>query len=476
MASGSGLYKKMIKLLRMEPTECQREMFQSLDVFLNGDSLEDWMLVISGYAGTGKTSALAAFIKVLKKYTNKKYVLLAPTGRSAKVLSNVTKEKAVTIHKHIYRQKSLDGSKGSFTLDFNKSTNTVYIVDEVSLINIGSDSDSIFGSGDTLSDLMQYVRAHPTNRLILTGDPAQLPPIGLEESPALDLDFLREYCPNVKGVYLKDVVRQTADSGILLNATALRKEIESGELTKPHFKISHFSDIKAITGGELIEELSSAIDKYGEEEVVVLCRSNQRANRYNEGIRAQVLYRDEKLQKGDRVMVVKNCYQFDGDTQGLDFIANGDVAKLQRIYNYEERYGLHFASAHLIFEDYFGAEVNAKIILDTLTSQSAALGKEQQTALFEGVIEDYAHIKTKRKRYEAVREDPFFNALQIKYSMAITGHKSQGGQWKCVFIDNILWREEITLDDKKWLYTALTRAVDKVFLVNFPEKFLDTNE
>lgn len=472
MASEKYLYDKMVSHLAFEPTECQKQMFKTLSEFILSDSTKDWMLVVSGYAGTGKTSALAAFITLLKRL-RMKYVLLAPTGRSAKVLSNFTGEKARTIHKHIYRQKSLDGHGGSFTLDFNKASDTVYIVDEVSLINIGTDSDSIFGSGDTLEDLVQYVRSNPSNRLILTGDPAQLPPIGLEESPALDIDYLREYCPDVKSVYLRDVVRQAAQSGILVNATALREEIEGGDVSAPHFALKQYKDIQAITGGELIEELSSAIDKYGEEEVVVLCRSNQRANRYNEGIRAQVLYRDERLQKGDRVMIVKNCYQFEGEREDLDFIANGDVATLRKISNYEERYGLEFASARLVFEDYEGAEVTAKIILNTLSSQSAALDRDQQNALFEGVSEDYAHIKTKRKRYEAVREDPYFNALQIKYSMAITGHKSQGGQWKCVFIDNILWRDEITLDDKKWLYTAITRGVDKVFLVNFPKKFLD---
>ena len=472
MSSADFLYQKMTELLGLEPTECQKDMFRTLSDFVHSDPLNDWLLVVSGYAGTGKTSALAAFIKVLKR-SRKKYVLLAPTGRSAKVLSNFTGEKASTIHKHIYRQKSLDGSKGSFTLDFNKASDTIYIVDEVSLINIGLDSDSIFGSGNTLEDLVQYVRNNPSNRLILTGDPAQLPPIGLDESPALDLDYLREYCPNVKSVYLRDVVRQSSHSGILVNATALREEIEGGDISSPHFFLKQYNDIQAITGAELIEELSSAIDKYGEEEVVVLCRSNLRANKYNEGIRAQVLYREERLQKGDRVMVVKNCYQFEGDKEELNFIANGDVATLKKISNYEERYGLQFASARLVFEDYSEAEVTAKIILDTLSSQSASLDREQQNALFEGVSEDYSHLKTKRKRYEAVREDPYFNALQIKYSMAITGHKSQGGQWKCVFIDNILWRDEITLDDKKWLYTAITRGVDKVFLVNFPKKFLD---
>lgn len=468
------LYKKQIEYLSLEPTDSQKQLFSKLSTFLLSDPSENWLFVASGYAGTGKTSALAAFIKLLK-YLRIKYVLLAPTGRAAKVLSNITGEKGQTIHKQIYRQKSLDGSKGSFSLDYNKLTETVFIVDEVSLINI-SDQDSIFGSGDTLDDLIKYVRSHNSNRLILNGDPAQLPPIGMDQSPALDLDYLSEYSQNIESVVLRDVVRQASKSGILSNATSLREDIESGDLTPPLFRVKEFSDIKAISGLELIDELTTQIDRYGRDEVVVLCRSNLRANRYNEGIRSSVLYLDEKLQKGDKVMVVKNCYQFEGKSEQLDFIANGDVGTLQKIEKYEERYGLHFASATLVFEDYSDVHVKAKIILDTLSSQSAALDKEQQRALFEGVLADYSHIKPMKKRYSQVREDEFFNALQIKYSMAITGHKSQGGQWKCVFIDNILWRDEITIDDKKWLYTALTRAVDQVFLVNFPKNFLDNEE
>ncbi len=471
-SSKTFLFEKMIESLSFEPTSCQKEMFLLLSKFITSNPDENWLMVINGYAGTGKTSALSALIKVLKKMSMR-YILLAPTGRSAKVLSNFTGEKASTIHRHIYRQKSLEGGIGSFSLDINKSTDTIFIVDEVSLISSAKDVDSIFGSGDTLSDLITYIKSNSRNRLILVGDHAQLPPIGLDNSPALDLDYLSSFTPNVFSVTLTEVVRQATDSGILMNATSLRNEIENGELKPPRFNLSRYDDIKSLKGGELIEELTNCIGKYGIDEVVVLCRSNLRANRYNQGIRNRVLFLEEKLQRGDKLMVVKNCYNFEGKGEELDFIANGDVATLVKIHNYEERYGFHFADAILSFSDYNDIEIEAKIILDTLDSSSSGLNKDEQLALFEGVFEDYNAITSKKKRYKAVREDPYFNALQIKYSTAITGHKSQGGQWKCVFIDNILWQEEISLDDKKWLYTAITRGIERVYLVNFPEKYLD---
>jgi len=472
MAVDNYLTDKMIQRFKLEPTVCQKNLFEQMSAFLSADPEKEWMMVISGYAGTGKTSALASFIGVLKEH-GYKYVLLAPTGRAATVLSNFTGETAKTIHKQIYRQKSLADGLGIFSLDFNKNKETVFIVDEVSLLSAQSENGSIFGTGDVLSDLIAYVRNDTSNRLVLTGDPAQLPPVGLEKSPALDLDYLAQFTCNIRSAHLTSVVRQAAKSGILYNATLLRKDIEKENTDAPKLCIKGFSDVEAIEGDRLIEKLSDSIDKYGTDDVVVLCRSNARANKYNLGIRAQVLYREEQLSRGDKLMIVKNCYQFENQSKELDFIANGDVAELVKISNYVERYGLHFANATLMFPDYNKAEVNAKIILDTLTSTSAALGQDQQRELYRAVYEDYSSIGNKRKRNAAVREDPFFNALQVKYSTAITGHKSQGGQWRCVFIDNILWRDDITLDDKKWLYTAITRAVEKVYLVNFADRFIE---
>ena len=463
------LVSTVTRHLPYEPTPCQAALFDKLAAFAVQYGESD-ILLVSGYAGTGKTSAIAAFVRALKELEYK-YVLLSPTGRSAKVLSGFTGEKASTIHRHIYRQKSLKGGLGEFELDINKAKDTFFIVDEASLIASSEAvmTDSIFGSGDLLSDLVAYVRAGVDNKLIIIGDRGQLPPVGMEESPALDVSYMSRF-GTVWSAELTTVVRQAAQSGILTNATLVRKIIKRGGSDEPHLTLSGFSDVQRVTGSELIETLSDASDRYGLDNVVVLCRSNKRANRYNAGIRASVLFREERLTRGDRLMVVKNCYQFLDDVPEMDFIANGDVAELIRISHYEERYGLHFAEAVLAFPDYGDVEITAKVILDTLDSESAALTKEQQEALYEGVNADYAHIKAARKRYNMVREDLFFNALQLKYATAITGHKSQGGQWDCVFIDNPFWKE-LEPQDLKWLYTAITRGVRKVFFVNFKDSF-----
>lgn len=473
MSSVTGyLQELMEKELGFEPTECQKNLFAQISSFVLSDSPDDWLMLISGYAGTGKTTAIGAFIRTLKSL-KRKFVLMAPTGRSAKVLAGYTGEPAKTIHKQIYRQKSLKEGIGEFQIDFNKAKGTFYIVDEASLITTGAgNQSSLFGSGDLLDDLITYVRQDESNKLILMGDPAQLPPVGMERSPALDEEHLSLYtAPH--SAHLRTVVRQERESGILCNATLLRRQIESGEEGLPGLKVTGFDDIKRVSGGELIEAISDALGKYGADETVVLCRSNSRANRYNKGIRESILYKEERLAKGDKLMIVKNCYQFLENIPEMDFIANGDVAELMRISNFEERYGLNFATATLSFPDYNNVEIKAKIILDTLESTTPALSAEQQRSLYEQVYEDYSDIKSKRKRVAAVREDLYFNALQIKYAAAITCHKSQGGQWRCVFIDNALWGDEVTLDDKKWLYTAITRGVEQVYLVNFADRLFE---
>lgn len=472
MAVEKYLASLMEQKLGMDPTMGQRELFQKLGEFLSSPPDEFPILIVRGYAGTGKTTAISAFINVLKDLKHK-YVLLAPTGRAAKVLSNYSGVQAKTIHKQIYRQKSLAEKDAKFRLDFNKSSNTVYIVDEASLISIGTGMEStIFGSGDLLEDLISYISQNSGNKLVLMGDSAQLPPIGMDESPALDADYVAQL-GSVDMVTLREVVRQASESGILYNATMLREQIEELDDAPPQFCYRGFEDFKRLSGGELIEELDWAISKYGLDEVVVLCRSNLRANKYNMGIRQTVLFMEEQLTKGDKLMIVKNCYQFLENVPQLDFIANGDVAELVKIGKYEERYGLNFAQATLRFPDYDNVEIDAKIILDTLASVSPSLDKEQQKALFDGVYADYEHITVRKKRMEKVREDKYFNALQIKYATAITGHKSQGGQWKCVFVDNNLWKDDISLDDKKWLYTAITRGIERVYLVNFNDKYFE---
>ena len=467
MLTEDSFVSSLLGYLGHEPTPCQTELFRKLAHFAVQSGQTD-ILVVSGYAGTGKTTAIAAFVKVLREFKSK-YVLLAPTGRAAKVLSGFTGRSAYTIHKHIYRQKS-GGAFGEFQLDFNKARGTFFIVDEASLISTGGDGGgSLFGSGNLLDDLVTFVRRGQDNKLVIIGDRGQLPPIGLDRSPALDTDYMRRY-GEVESASLTTVVRQAADSGILTNATIIRNIIESGDVWTPELVLDGFDDIERITGGDLIEAVSDAVNRYGLDDIAVICRSNKRANRYNAGIRSSVLYREEQLTRGDKLMVVKNCYQFLEDVPEMDFIANGDVARLVKISKFEERYGINFAEAVLEFTDYGNVEVTAKVILDTLTSEQASLPPDKQTELYEGVNQDYSHIKGARKRYEAVREDKYFNALQLKYATAITCHKSQGGQWPCIFIDNPFW-QDLTVDDLRWLYTAVTRATEKVYLVNFKDEF-----
>ena len=470
MSVKSYLFDNLVKGLGFEPTPCQLTLFESLSLFISDSDFEGKLMLVNGYAGTGKTSAIASLVTLLKQF-DRNFILLAPTGRAAKVLSGYSGCRSYTIHKQIYRQKSMKDGIGHFTLDLNKNRDTVFIVDEASLISSGLSDSALFGTGNLLDDLVHYVRMNSGNRLILVGDSAQLPPVGEEISNALNINYLQKY-GDITYVVLKSVVRQAGDSGILHNATLIRNIIEGdGEAEFPKLEVGNFADIERITGGDLIEKLSASYDKSSSDETLVLCRSNKRANRYNQGIRSKIMYREERLNRGDKLMIVKNCYQFLDDIEEIDFIANGDVAELIRISAYEERYGLNFARAILRFPDYNNVEIDARIILDTLESESASLGSEQQRALFNSVMEDYSHIKLKRKRIAAVREDIYYNALQIKHANAITCHKSQGGQWKSVFIDNPFWKDEISKDDLKWLYTAITRATDKVYFVNFDDRF-----
>ena len=481
MGRSDFLYTGFVSRMRHEPTSCQDRLLRTVADFVSSDD-ED-ILVVNGYAGTGKTTAVSAVISVLKEYEVKS-VLLAPTGRAAKVLAGYAGQPAFTIHKHIYRQKSVGGDGfGQFSLAPNKDKVALFVVDEVSLIGIDSgqqQSFAAFGSGNLLDDLITFVRSGIGCKVILIGDAAQLPPVGLDASPALSKDYMT-MMGGVGFAELTTVVRQQQESGILHNATHLRnliEELECGpglmELEELCLETSGFDDVERITGGELIEKISDAYGRYDEDETVILCRSNKRAIKYNLGIRSTVQFKEERLVRGDKLMIVKNCYQFVDGLKDLDYIANGDIAKLVRISKFEERYGLHFAEARISFPDYDDQEIVAKVILDTLESESASLSYEQSNMLYQGVNEDYSHITAKKKRYEAVREDKYYNALQLKYANAITCHKSQGGQWRCVFIDNAFWQDELTVDDLKWLYTALTRATEKVYLVNFKDElFID---
>ena len=477
MSRSDFLYTSFLSHFQHKPTTCQDELLRKVSEFISTDDSD--ILVVNGYAGTGKTTAISSVIASLKEFKTK-CVLLAPTGRAAKVLSSYAGQSAFTIHKHIYRQKSVGGDGfGQFSLAPNKDKETLFIVDEVSLIGIDAgqqQSTSSFGSGNLLEDMVSFVRSGVDCKVIMIGDSAQLPPVGLDASPAL----LKDYMAMMGGVEfaeLSTVVRQQKESGILYNATLIRQligEMDYGpgvmDICDLGLEMEPFDDVERVTGGELIEKISDAYASYGEDETIILCRSNKRAIKYNLGIRSTVQFKEERLVRDDKLMIVKNCYQFLEGVEGLDYIANGDIAKLEKISRFEERYGLHFAEARISFPDYDDQEIVAKVILDTLESESASLTYEQSNALYQGVNEDYAHLTTKKKRYEAVREDKYYNALQLKYANAITCHKSQGGQWKCVFIDNPFWQEELTVDDLKWLYTAMTRATEKVYLVNFKDE------
>lgn len=473
MGKAELLYTAFLSRLGYEATAGQAALLREAAAFAAGGG--DGVLMVNGYAGTGKTTAIAAMVAVLGEF-DRPCVLLAPTGRSAKNLALYARHPASTVHKCIYRQRAVnEEGVGLFNLGLNRHRDTLFIVDEVSLIGTAASDGAAaqFGTGDLLADLLAFVRSGPGCGLVLVGDSAQLPPVGLDCSPALSPQYLGTL-GGVREVELTEVVRQKRESGILENATRLRRLLVEGRSSSfPRSRLGlvtdGFTDVERLCGADFTETLSDAYARYGEENTIVLCRSNKRANRYNAGIRAMVLYREERLVKGERLMVVKNCYHFSEEVEEMDYIANGDLAELVSIRNFEERYGLHFADATLAFPDYGVDGLKAKVCLDTLEAEAASLTYAQQQQLYRGVWEDYAHIRGRRKRYEAVREDPYYNALQLKYAAAVTCHKSQGGQWACVFIDNPFWQEELAAEDLKWLYTALTRAVEKVYLVNFKE-------
>lgn len=430
---------------------------------------EEGVFLLRGFAGTGKTSLVAAIVNALSELEYK-VVLLAPTGRAAKVFSGYSGHPAYTIHKRIYRQKSTTDGEGVFNLGFNGVADTLFLVDEASMISNSGD-DSNFGTGCLLDDLMQYVYNGRNNRLVLIGDVAQLPPVGLELSPALDRGELEaSYFLGVTEVNLTDIMRQAEESGILYNATAIRGMIgqSDGDLA---LKVGGFPDVFRIGGGELLEEIDSCYGKYGEEETIVICRSNKRANRFNEGIRRTILYREEDFSSGDRIMIVKNNYFWGADYDKIDFIANGDIATVRRAGKREELYGFHFVRADLRIDGY-EEELSAWVMLDTLLSDFPALTYEQSRELYRRVEADYTDVPSKRKRFEKVRTNEFYNALQVKFAYAVTCHKAQGGQWDAVFIDQG-WLPDVGLGDEywRWLYTAVTRARKRLYFINFKEEF-----
>ncbi len=456
-----------------EATPGQKKIIEKLSEYLADDDFSK-IFVLNGYAGTGKTTLIAALVAALKELEIKT-VLLAPTGRAAKVLARYAGEKALTIHKRIYRQRTNAAYESRFSLNINPERGAVFIVDEASMLSGRTEAGSLFGSGSLLHDLVDYVRSGRGCRLILVGDSAQLPPVGSDFSPALDPTTMSAFGEVVYGT-MDEVVRQEAQSGILFNATLVRCMLEQGICETPRLRMG-FPDMEAVEGGEFLEKLQDCYARYGRDETIVITRSNRRANRYNEGIRRNVLCAEEEIESGDMLMIVKNNYYYPEHTEQcpMNFIANGDIARLKRLRRFEEFYGFRFASAVLEFPDYDDAELECKILLDTIASESPSLTREESSRLFYEVEKDYLDIRSKLKRYKEIRENPHFNAVQVKFSYAVTCHKAQGGQWRAVFVDRCLFGDEpMTRDLLRWLYTALTRATDKLYLVNFDDSFYES--
>lgn len=450
------------------------EQEQAVDVFADfmADRHSRAAMILRGSAGTGKTTLAGAIVRALDNL-KQKIVLLAPTGRAAKVFSLYAGSPAYTIHRRIYRQRTA-GDLSAFNLNVNLQRDTLFIIDEASMISLGSSPNgeaSVFGSGSLLDDLIEFVYGANNNcRMLLIGDPAQLPPVGATESPALSADMLHAYCMTVYEATLNQVLRQSQESGILLNATRIRNLPFEGRIKEaPRICFDGFTDIKVVPGDELIEQLSSSYSRAGIDDTIVITRSNKRANIYNQGIRAAVLDREEELCRGDRLMIVKNNYFWTEGSKDISFLANGDIAVVLRIRNIHEQYGFHFAEVTLSFPDYDDYELTAMVLLDTLTSESPSLTREQQQQLYDRVMEDYADVPFKADRLKKLKEDRYYNALQVKFAYAVTCHKAQGGQWSHVYIDQGYMTDDMLGPDYlHWLYTAFTRATDQLFLVNWP--------
>lgn len=458
-----------------EPTKEQNLVVYKWEEFLLSRN-PNTLFLLRGYAGTGKTSLVAALVKTLLQL-KQPVMLLAPTGRAAKVFSSYADAPAYTIHKRIYRQKSII-DMDSFQTNINLHKHTLFIVDEASMISNEGLSGSMFGTGRLLDDLMQFVYSCEGCRLILVGDTAQLPPVGEEESPALSRCVLEGYNLDVTEVNLTEVVRQERESGILWNATHLRRLMQEEMFYEFPRLRTNFPDVCVMPGDELIEALEDSYHQCGTDQTIMVTRSNKRANIFNNGIRSRILDYEEELSGNDLVMVAKNNYYWteqSGLMQQKDakmsFIANGDVAVVRRFRNERQLYGFRFADATLRFPDYDNLELDVTVLLDTLQSEAPALTRQQQEQLFNAVWEDYPEIRDKRERMKRLRQDPYYNALQIKYAYAVTCHKAQGGQWQHVYIDQGYITEDMLSPDYfRWLYTALTRATEKVFLVNWPKE------
>lgn len=432
----------------------------------------DSIFLLTGYAGTGKSSLIGALVKTMTHF-NQRTVLLAPTGRAAKVFSGYAEQSAYTIHKKIYRQEKFTEGVGKFLLTENLHKHTLFIVDEASMLSNRESEYSIFGTGKLLSDLIEYIYSAEGCRLLLLGDTAQLPPVKQEISPALDENELQTFGLSVHRCGLTEVIRQQQESGILFNATKLRTALSEGATRAlPKLDIHRFPDVKRIYGTELIEKIADAYNKDGIEQTIVISRSNKRVKIYNEGIRKSVLYCEEELATGDLLMITKNNYFWVDDYEDIDFLANGEFVEVVRTRKYQEMYGFRFCEATLFHRDY-DIEFDAKIILDGLHTETPSLSREQNEQLFSMINVEYEHVKSKRTRYKKIKENPYFNALQVKYGYAVTCHKAQGGEWQNVFLDLGYVNPSFMGDNfYRWLYTSVTRSSKMLYLVNLSDDFI----
>ena len=462
--------EKIIENFPFDPTSEQSMALDKIVDFLFLTN-EESIFLLKGFAGTGKSSLLGALVKTMTDF-KQKTVLLAPTGRAAKVFSSYASHPAFTIHKKIYRQQKYSGELSNFGLMDNLHKDTLFIIDEASMIS-NNGLDSYFGTGRLLDDLIHYVYSGENCRILLIGDTAQLPPVGEEDSPALQSDILLGYGLQVHEAMLSQIVRQAKDSGILFNATKIRNALTKGKVEAyPKLKLKNFPDIVKITGEELIDEISSSYDKSGIENTIIISRSNKRCNIYNQGVRNRILYREEELSAGDMLMITKNNYFWAEEIENVDFLANGEIVEVLRVRKEQELYGFRFCEVLIKSFDY-DTELEVKVLMDTLHSDIAGLTKERSEELFLNVLEDYADIPTKSGKMKKMKVDPFYNALQVKFAYAVTCHKAQGGEWENVFLDlGYISEDHLGTNFYRWLYTAITRASSKLYLVNLPDEFI----
>jgi ATP-dependent exoDNAse (exonuclease V) alpha subunit len=462
--------KELLQKFPHQPTLKQRKLLDLLSSFVFNEN-KDALFLLKGYAGTGKTTTIGTFVNSLWT-AGKKSVLLAPTGRAAKVISLYSKKPAFTIHKKIYFPKKQPNGSVAFVLQPNKHTNTIFIVDEASMIPDGKQNQQLFDSSSLLDDLISYVYSGVNCKLIFIGDTAQLPPVKLEVSPALEKDTLTyDYQKEVTEIELDEVMRQHEDSGILANATALRLLLRN-EGDNFQFDVD-FADIKRLEDGYDIEDaIVTAYESDGVEDTAFIVRSNKRANLYNQQIRYNIRGQENEISAGDYIMIVKNNYFWLPESSKAGFIANGDICEVLKIFSIKELYGFKFAEVEIRMIDYPEMHpFETVLLLDTLTSESPSLTYEESNKLYQAVKEDYVHEKSKYKQFMSIKKNKYFNALQVKFSYAMTCHKSQGGQWKTVFIEQPYLPDGVSKEYFRWLYTAITRAQEKLYLIGFKDDF-----